>query len=256
MAFKTCLRLVSCASVACFVIALRGQGTLRTITFDGPPTIPPGANIGETYYYEDSMSFTPIKPGDQFTRAGGGIAVFPEDGSPYLLQGAFDSLSGSRGGISRFGLHSVDLSEFSILYDFPRTAQFVGYRLDGTIVTAEFTTDGVIDGTGPGPDFQTFHFDTRFSDLVRFEVPTHTYALDNLVFFDVVPEPSVCSLLLVAGGVVGHSHIVRKRRLLRNAKKPPLVETQIRQGDLIPRTETGQIGGLSGAAPVSCWWGA
>jgi hypothetical protein len=31
------LRLASCTFVACFAIAVRGQGTLRTVTFDGPP---------------------------------------------------------------------------------------------------------------------------------------------------------------------------------------------------------------------------
>ena len=78
---------------------------------------------------------------------------------------------------------------------------------------ANFTTDGVIDGTGPTADFETFYFDNRFADLVRFEVPTYGYAVDNLVFFDVIPEPTIWSLLLVAGTVVRLWRIKRKRQL-------------------------------------------
>ena len=51
------------------------QGTFnRTITFDGSPVVPPGWNIGVTYYYEDSMTFRPLPlyGDDQFTRGGGG----------------------------------------------------------------------------------------------------------------------------------------------------------------------------------------
>ena len=171
----------------------------RTITFDGHPIIPPGSDIGVTYYYEDSMTFTPLNPGDQFVRAGGGREAFPDNGTAYVLQGAFDSLAGSRGGVSRFGLYSVDLAEFSTLYAFPRNVRIIGYRPDGTTVTAEFTTDGIIDGPGSLPDFQRFYFGEAFSNLVRFELPGHTYAMDNLVFFDIIPEPSVSALLLLGG---------------------------------------------------------
>jgi len=73
--------------------------------------------------------------------------------------------------------------------------QFIGYQTDETTVTTEFTTDGIIDGTGPLADFQTFYFDERFSDLVKFEVSNYGYALDNLTV--AVPEPSLANLLLV-----------------------------------------------------------
>ncbi len=199
--------------VALFASDTYAQGHfLRTIRFNGPPTIPPGTDIGVTYYYEDSMTFRPINMGDQFGRMGGGRTVFPENGSAFLILAAFDSLSGSRGVVSRFGLFSVDLSEFSTLYQYPQTVQFVGYRLDGSIVTTEFTTDGIIDGTGPLADFETFYFDNRFSDLVRFEAPSHAYALDNLVFFDVVPEPGTGALFVLGAALLGIRFIKRRRR--------------------------------------------
>ena len=155
------------------------------------------------------MTFTPMNSGDQFGRMGGGRAGFPENGSAFLILAAFDSLSGSRGSVSRFGLYSVDLAEFSTLYAFPAVVQFVGYRSDGGIVTTEFTTDGIMDGTGPFPDFQTFYFGAEFSNLVRVDAPSHTYALDNLVFFDVIPEPGTWALLIAGGALLC---VLRRRK--------------------------------------------
>jgi hypothetical protein len=177
--------------LACWLPLAHGQGI---ISFDHYP-IRPGQGVLVTNCSEDGFTFTPINSGEQFSLSGGGRLAFPENGSAYILQGAFTSLAATRNGSKVFGLHSVDLSEFSTLYDFPRTVQFVGYRSDGTVVTTDFTTDGLIDGTGPTPDFQAFHFDNRFSNLLRFEVPTDTYALDNLVYF--IPEPSTGALMFV-----------------------------------------------------------
>jgi hypothetical protein len=95
----------------------------------------------------------------------------------------------------------VDLVEFSTLYNFPATIEFIGYRPDGKTVRTEFSTDGIIDGTGPLPDFQTFYFDANFSDLVRFEVPGYRYGLDNLRFHDVIPEPGAVPLLNLGAGI-------------------------------------------------------
>ena len=107
----------------------------------------------------------------------------------------------------RFGLFSVDLAEFSTLYQFPATVQFIGYRPDGSTVTTNFVTDGIIDGTDPLADFQTFYFDECFADLVRFEVPTYRYALDNLVVYPVSEPSSVApkiSIVLTNGKPLLH----------------------------------------------------
>ena len=178
-----------------------GQGVIRwNITFDGFPNIPPGTDIGVTNYSESAMLFRPISNGDQFGRMGGGRSGFPENGTAYIIQGAFDSLA-CTADFGRFGLYSVDLSEFSILYQEPKVIQFVGYKPGGQIVTTEFTTDGIIDGTGPLEDFQTFYFDSRFEDIIRLEVPTPGIALDNLVVQS-VPEPQTGLLLLTAAAVL------------------------------------------------------
>jgi len=197
------------ASAALFCAAALGlapghalaQGTLKPITFNGAPDLPPGSARAMTDYYEDTMNFTPINPGGSFTRSGGGISIYPENNTEYVFQGVFSTIAGSRDFSLRFGLYSVQLAEFSTFHQFPQTVRFIGYRTDGNIVTTEFTTDGIIDGTGPLADFQTFYFDSRFSDLLRFEVPTHLYAMDNIYFYNAIPEPGAFPLLTLGAGI-------------------------------------------------------
>ncbi|HPY30024.1 MAG TPA: PEP-CTERM sorting domain-containing protein [Verrucomicrobiota bacterium] len=87
-----------------------------------------------------------------------------------------------------FGLYSVDLAGYSgILLDF--TVHFIGYRPDGSTVSALFS--------GSGLNFQTFYFGPEFSGLARGEIPTIGWSLDNLVV--AVPEPGAWALLSVGG---------------------------------------------------------
>src|SRR5206468_1242732 len=71
------------------------QGTLRTITFEGPPAVPPDSDIGVSFYEEGGMYFTPIPPDRVFGRAGGGRDGFPQNGSAYLIFALGDSLRGA-----------------------------------------------------------------------------------------------------------------------------------------------------------------
>ena len=100
-----------------------------------------------------------------------------------------------------FNLVSVDLAEFSTLYQFPAAVQFVGYKPDGSAVTTDLVTDGIIDGTGPLADFQTFHFGSGFTSLDRVEIPTYGWSLDNLIV--AVPEPSVLGLFAFGALLLG-----------------------------------------------------
>jgi hypothetical protein len=181
------------------------------------------------------MTFTPINAGEQFIRMGGGRAGFPQDGSAHLILAFGNTLAGYRGQFpapSHFGLYSVDLAEFSTFYDYPAIIEFVGYLANGNTVSTTFTTDGIIDGTGPLADFQTFHFGNQFADIVRFEVPGNTYAMDNLVFFDVVPEPTSLAILSLGGVTLW---LWRKRRLCEQEGK--LIVTAARFGPKPQRTE-------------------
>jgi PEP-CTERM motif len=98
---------------------------------------------------------------------------------------------------SVFDLLSVDLAEYSTLFQTPLTVSFIGYKPDGSSVTTELVTDGIIDGTGPLADFQTFYFDKEWTELTRVEIPSWGWSLDNLVVS--IPEPSSCALLLAGG---------------------------------------------------------
>jgi hypothetical protein len=102
---------------------------------------------------------------------------------------------------SMFGLTSVDLAEYSTGQASAVAVRFIGYRFDGSMVTTDLTTDGVIDGTGPIADFQTFNFGPEFSSLTRVEVPTFGWSLDNLVVS--IPEPGTWALLLAGAFLLG-----------------------------------------------------
>jgi hypothetical protein len=185
---------------------LRGeaQGSLQyRVTFEGPRPIARGDAVSIAQDLEQGMWFraigpVPASPPYHLSRAGGGLEGFSENGTAYLRALFGDSLAVSTWSGQRFALVSVDLAEFSILYQTPLTVTFIGYRPDGSTVMTEFVTDGIIDGSGPLADFQTFNFDSRFADLVRVEIPTYGWSLDNMMFSQ-VPEPAAVALLVVGG---------------------------------------------------------
>jgi len=171
----------------------RCQGTLQ-ITFDGPPVVAPGTGIVITKYSEGGMVFMPLQGLDSLGRVGPGYPSDPQNGSAFLKAGLGGSLMFSFANNSVFDLVSVDLAEYStVLANEPWTVSFIGYYSDGGTVTTSFTTDGIIDGTGPLADFQTFNFNSKdWSNLSRVEIPSYGWSLDNLVV--TVPEPGVFSL--------------------------------------------------------------
>jgi hypothetical protein len=109
---------------------------------------------------------------------------------------------------SVFSVLSVDLAEYSTVVPDAVTVEFIGYHPDGSTVTTSFTTDGIIDGSGPLADFQTFHF-TGFTDLTRVEIPTYGWSLDNLVVS--VPEPASGTVLALGGLLLGAWRLRRQR---------------------------------------------
>jgi hypothetical protein len=174
------------------------------ITFDGVPFQPPGSASFVQQYYEADMWFRPlgvVGPGNGFVRVGAQpVPGRPDNGTSYLQAALGNSLVFSFLDGSVFNLVSVDLAEYSIVVPNAVTVPFVGYRFDGSVVNASFTTDGIIDGTGPIADFETFHFGPDFSGLTRVEIPTYGWSLDNVAVS--VPEPAVGTLLLFGGLLV------------------------------------------------------
>ena len=139
-----------------------------------------------------------VEPGNGFISNGGGVTGTPDNGTACVQTSLGDSLvfSFTNGGL--FDLLSVDLGEYSTVVPDAAAVRFIGYRPDGSTVTRNLTTDGIIDGTGPLPDFQTFAF-TGFTGLSRVEVPGFGWSLDNLRVTP-VPEPAT-GVLVFAGGV-------------------------------------------------------
>ena len=159
-----------------------------------------------------------VGPGNGFSRSGGGISFFPENGTAYLAAPLGSSLVFSFLDGSVFDLVSVDLAEYSTTVPAAATFPFVGYRSDGSVVNASFTTDGIIDGTGPVADFQTFYFGPEFSGLTRVEIPTFGWSLDNLV---VVPEPGAWSLIILGAAVAAILFRNRRREQLMIGHEQP-----------------------------------
>src|SRR4051794_23301367 len=103
------------------VLQSHAQGTLQPITFDGPPIVPPGYDIGYTNYEEAGVRFTPalrIAGNWAFVRSGGRRDAFPQNGTAWIPNGFTYSLRGVMVDGSNFAPCSVDLAEFSTLYSY------------------------------------------------------------------------------------------------------------------------------------------
>jgi hypothetical protein len=139
-------------------------------------------------------------------RASGGYG-WPDDGSTYLVSGnSLVPVVAALEQPGRFDLISLDLAEYSDVVPDAVTVHFVGYRPDGSTVTTDRTTDGIMDGTSPLRDFETFYFE-GFTGLNRLEMGGSHFSLDNMVV--VIPEPTTSSLLVLGALVVSAS---RRRR--------------------------------------------
>lgn len=107
---------------------------------------------------------------------------YPLNGSTYVrvLSGDGGLIFSHKDGLP-FQVHQIDLSEYSTVFSNPKLVTFTGYRNDDTTVSKSFILDGVIDGTGPLVDFQTFTFPDTFKNLVRLEAGNPPYMMDNIV---------------------------------------------------------------------------
>ncbi|RYD44226.1 MAG: hypothetical protein EOP83_31360, partial [Verrucomicrobiaceae bacterium] len=79
-----------------------------------------------------------------------------------------------------FDLASLDLAEYSTVFPSPKSVTFTGYKVGGGTVSHTVVTDGVIDGTGPLNDFQTFAFPASFTNLSKVVANMYLFRLDNI----------------------------------------------------------------------------
>ena len=203
------LRLIS-ACIQLLLGALGAQAQAGSqqfvLRFEGPPFLPPNTDRVVQEYSESGFVFTPIDPNAPwagFVRAATPTTdlIWPDNGTSYLQADLTSTLKFSTVAGSSFSLLAVDLAEYSTVVPDAVTVHFIGYRPDGFVITTDFTTDGIMDGTGPLADFQTFQFGPEWSGLTRVEIPTFGWSLDNLVVS--IPEPA--SGLLVGLGLLGMS---------------------------------------------------
>lgn len=75
----------------------------------------------------------------------------------------------------------IALGEYSRSVKEPHV-EFLGFRDDGTTAYVRFPLDGVADGPGGAPDFQTVTFPATFANIVVLEVPAGSWSFDDFVF--------------------------------------------------------------------------
>ena len=198
---KRCISLiiqVLAVWVACLPLGYsRAQGTFDTltITFDELPFTVGYQLLRE--YHESGVWFRTDPPETQFEIWMSREAFGSTNISTYLRSPPGGALLFDFTGGASFDLVSVDLAEYGGGMGNPATVGFAGHRQDGSVVTTEFTTDGIVGS--PLPDFETFHFGPEFSGLSYVEIlhqpPFTSYSLDNVVVL--VPEPATSALFLV-----------------------------------------------------------
>lgn len=181
-------------TLACWmgaIPAVHGQGR---ITFDQIQFGLPYQN-----YYEQDFRFqvVPGVPCDPPPVMGGMNFL----GFNTSLGGWYVSLSLADGGT--FGLSSVDLNG---TYYNGTTVQFNGYFGDGSLVSTTFSVPYNF-------QWSTYQFGPQFSSgLVRVDIPNNPWAMDNLAYLNVVPEPGALSLLgLGAMALVASRYRQRQR---------------------------------------------
>jgi hypothetical protein len=147
----------------------------RIVTFDSPNFLG-GQGSYNPYMEEQNMRIG--SAGGVFLQ-GASSTGFPNNGTLYARPLAADFTVRHREGLP-FTILALDLSEYSTVYANPLTVVFTGHKVDGSTVTQSFRTDGIIDGTGPLEDFQTFTFDSSFTNLTKVVANTSLLMADNI----------------------------------------------------------------------------
>jgi hypothetical protein len=202
--------------VFAFEVSVQAQGT---VTFNHPWAVNGIAGFSLAYF--DDMSFQvepyPPQPHDNGAHVGVGLSGYPYDGTPYAAfvntlgvpqHMAFAWTNAASQGHSftngaPFGLVSADLADPVAPSLASVAITFNGFKTDGSTASQTFTVGG-----GGSSSFQTVTFGQDFSaNLLRVEIPSASWAMDNLVF---IPEPGLGSLFAL-GGLLLLIRSVRKK---------------------------------------------
>lgn len=173
-----------------------------TIGFEiGAPSA--GTQMGGVTYTESGYFFTSPQ---NLLRIGANHTNRPNNGTAHVAPLFGQSpMSITRPGGGTFSLISVDLAEYSTVFPNPMDIPWTGTTATGQTVTTTFRIDGIIDGTGPTADFQTFTFPATFQNLVSASVSVTPYAFDNLTVLTSATTASVATS--VTASALPSSHI-------------------------------------------------
>ena len=139
-----------------------------------------------------------------------------DNGSTYLVtEGTPSQVTFSQIGGAPFALTSFDYAEWQEAGT-ARTITVTGNQVGGTTVSTTLTLDGIFDGPGGQPDFQTAAFGPQWANLVSVVLlgtgatfgNLNYFAMDNIVVGTAaVPEPGTLTLL-----GLGSAYLIRRRR--------------------------------------------
>ncbi|VGO17081.1 hypothetical protein PDESU_05676 [Pontiella desulfatans] len=165
------------ATLGANVYIVSATNEQKVITFDPAPVPNDGATI--LGYGEKGYGFAIPNYMYHYDSGRSGVA---DNGTGFLL---FNTAGGSPLVIAptngaTFSVLRIDLSEYSMSFDYPAPVAFKGNKADGGEVSVTFSTDGAMDGPGGDADFETFVFPAEFTDLVSLEVASDFYGMDNL----------------------------------------------------------------------------
>jgi subtilisin family serine protease len=148
----------------------------RVLGFD-PPHFTGGPSMYNPYLEE--QNFVVGTDGGIYVQSSY-TASYPNNGSYYArsITGESNLTVRHRENLP-FTMLAVDLSEYASGYP-AKTVTFVGHKVGGGTVTQSFATDGVIDGTGSLADFQTFTFNSSFTNLTKVVATSSPFMIDNI----------------------------------------------------------------------------
>ncbi|MCB1230902.1 MAG: pre-peptidase C-terminal domain-containing protein [Verrucomicrobiae bacterium] len=156
------------------------------LDMEGPPAQNTNVVTAVPSYTEDGFivklpGTIPTSPPYGLNRigSGGGWPNRPDNGNAYLQVGVGDKMEVIQESGEPFDVFSIELAEFGTNPP-PKTVYFTGYRGDGSTVSHTVYTDGQMDGSGAGEDFEVFSFPPSFGGLVRLEISSGPIAIDNL----------------------------------------------------------------------------
>ena len=181
------------------------RGQFTTLAFQ-PGTLTGGSRL-EPVWHESGFT---LQGNPKFASTSHGIG--PSNGTDYLQLLRYQAgaiLTNDNGDV--FTPISIDLAEYSSVtigggYQ-PEFITFQGLTESGSFVYNEFQLDLYLDGTGGLDDFQTFYFDSQFTNVVEVTLVDELFSLDNLVVY----IPTSGTMIPVA--IAGFISMQRKRYL-------------------------------------------